>query len=535
MPIPSMQDYLPTIGFEARPDQESGITSWFDTSSGDLNKVSDTGRLSDIYTSAFPQDTGGNYIYGTAGYTPGRTQGNVSLNGQNYIRTGGSYADIAQKPEFADVFRQAGIGASDITYDPTYGYISPESRYTQAASGIGQAGRKNDFWSKLSGALTYAPLALGLAGTGAGLLGGFGGAGGLGEGATSGAAASGEIAGGTGGFGGSATELAQLGANPYAASGFLQSYPGMSTFAGAGGTGALSPLQLLEAGAAPGAAGVGGYGLGGAGDGTGLQLPPGTGTGSGYGLESPANQLGLQNTSTAGTPLGGSTMGGGGISSGASSLGEWTPSLLDNLSQQVIGSLSDPKQLLSRLATSIMGGPGGGGTGGSGTGILGNPLGSALSFGSGIYGLIESRKLRQLAQQQAAAADPFGAYRPQFAAQLAELGADPSKLTQTPGYNAGLQAVERRMASQGYNGSGNMMTALAKYGGDFYQQEMSRLAGLAGANLNPANASSILLNGTSGSIDLAGRSLASIGYGVGQNQNNPNLQQLLQLAMLGAR
>ena len=34
----------------------------------------------------------------------------------------------------------------------------------------------------------------------------------------------------------------------------------------------------------------------------------------------------------------------------------------------------------------------------------------------------------------------------------------------------GLEAVRRSMASQGFQGSGNMMAALQKYGGDFYNQ-----------------------------------------------------------------
>lgn len=39
-----------------------------------------------------------------------------------------------------------------------------------------------------------------------------------------------------------------------------------------------------------------------------------------------------------------------------------------------------------------------------------------------------------------------------------------------PGYQAGLEAVRRGMASRGYAGSTNMDAALLKYGGDFYNQ-----------------------------------------------------------------
>ena len=50
----------------------------------------------------------------------------------------------------------------------------------------------------------------------------------------------------------------------------------------------------------------------------------------------------------------------------------------------------------------------------------------------------------------------------------------PTDLSQIPGYTAGLNAVERKMGSQGFNGSGNMMAALSEYGGNFYNQEAQR-------------------------------------------------------------
>ena len=72
-----------------------------------------------------------------------------------------------------------------------------------------------------------------------------------------------------------------------------------------------------------------------------------------------------------------------------------------------------------------------------------------------------------------------------------------------------MQAVQRSMAAQGYQGSGNMMAAMAKYGGDFYGQEVNRLASLGGANISPQ----IALQGQGMASDLASRGLASLGYG----------------------
>ena len=112
--------------------------------------------------------------------------------------------------------------------------------------------------------------------------------------------------------------------------------------------------------------------------------------------------------------------------------------------------------------------------------------------------------------------------------QLQALLQDPSSITSMPGYQAGLTAVERKMASQGYNGSGNMMAALQQYGGNFYNDAVNRLSGLAGANQNPASSGQLLLQGTGQANDLTSRSLASIGYGIQGNQGiNPAILEMI--------
>lgn len=50
----------------------------------------------------------------------------------------------------------------------------------------------------------------------------------------------------------------------------------------------------------------------------------------------------------------------------------------------------------------------------------------------------------------------------------------PGDITSVPGYQAGLEAVQRSLAAQGYQGSGNMMAALHKYGGDAYNQYVNQ-------------------------------------------------------------
>lgn len=92
---------------------------------------------------------------------------------------------------------------------------------------------------------------------------------------------------------------------------------------------------------------------------------------------------------------------------------------------------------------------------------------------SGAYGLYGSMQQQKLAKQEAGV-------RKGYQDQLGGLTSNPSSITSMPGYQAGLEGVQRSLAAQGYTGSGNMMAALAKYGGDFYGQEVSRLAGLSG-------------------------------------------------------
>src|SRR5262249_14323874 len=142
-----------------------------------------------------------------------------------------------------------------------------------------------------------------------------------------------------------------------------------------------------------------------------------------------------------------------------------------------------------------------------------------LNFGSGIYGMFEADKLKQLSENAMKASDPFGPYRKQYGDQLLALMSDPNSVTKLPGYqfqfDQGAEAVSRKMASKGYAGSGNLGTALTEYGQNFassyFDKEATRLATLAGANIGPNFGAS--LSGYGSGIDVAGQSLASLGYG----------------------
>ncbi len=181
------------------------------------------------------------------------------------------------------------------------------------------------------------------------------------------------------------------------------------------------------------------------------------------------------------------------------------------------------------------GGGGGGGFGGAGGGapsfggagaaaspiakqVGAMPWGSAgniATMGQGLLGLGAAGGLLNAGRQAQQAADPFAPYRAEYAQKMKDLMEDPSKITSQPGYEAGIQAIKRSMASQGYTGSGNMMAAMAKYGQDFYDKTMQMYGQYSGANANPAAAAQLGLQGTTGAISLAGQSLNRLGYGAG--------------------
>lgn len=136
------------------------------------------------------------------------------------------------------------------------------------------------------------------------------------------------------------------------------------------------------------------------------------------------------------------------------------------------------------------------------------------NIGSGVYGLLQGRRM----QNQNSLGDD----------ELRALMADPSRIYGLPGWQAGLQAIQRAGAAQGWTGSGNMMAALQKYGGDFYNQEFQRLAGLRSGNVQ----------GQSAGLSLQGNSINRILAGLagmeGQSQSKTALDSILE-QILGRR
>lgn len=227
---------------------------------------------------------------------------------------------------------------------------------------------------------------------------------------------------------------------------------------------------------------------------------------------------GLQPTSDAVTGFDEGTGFGGSLSPTSISSAS-QPSFMDMLKNILAPSGGSSNSILGRLATQL----------GLPSGVA-NSVGPLFSIGSGVYNMMQADDLKKKSAQLAAQADPFGPYRAQYGNQLSTLMADPSSITSMPGYKAGLQAVERRGAAQGWNGSGNMMAALSDYGGNFYNNAVTQLSGLAGANIGPGTGAQIGLQGATNAASIGAQSINSIGYGLTQ-QSNPMTDILLRLAM----
>ena len=152
---------------------------------------------------------------------------------------------------------------------------------------------------------------------------------------------------------------------------------------------------------------------------------------------------------------------------------------------------------------------------------------SALSLGSGLTGLAMAGSGGAQQAQYASQANALGPYAAGYAQQLQQLEANPSSVQNLPQYQAGLQAVQRSGAAQGYAGSTNMMSALAQYGGQAYQQQFSNLLSLVNSGSGQAaTAANATGQANVANANLVSQSLGSLGYGATTLNNTLNQPQL---------
>ena len=169
-------------------------------------------------------------------------------------------------------------------------------------------------------------------------------------------------------------------------------------------------------------------------------------------------------------------------------------------------------------------------TGGFNPFSSGKDLNTLTSIGSGLYGLSNAAAMRGMAGNAMNRGDPWGASggRAGADAQLQALLRDPTGAAQNdPAFKLRMQAAMRANAPMGTN-SGAMATAAANASTDWYNNRLSQLGGISGANVNPAQAQQLGLEGTGMANTLAGNSLASMGFGLNTAMNGGIPPQMLE-------
>lgn len=247
------------------------------------------------------------------------------------------------------------------------------------------------------------------------------------------------------------------------------------------------------------------------------------------GFDLPMGAAGAGGASGAGAAVGMGELGSGtfGLSEMAAGASAGTPAFTSGVSAGAaapgfnVANYISTGVLPSGVANLVPTLPGGGGMEEmlkkllSQAGLGNSPLSTIFNVGSSLYGLKKAGDLEDLAMMAANRQDPFGPYRGQYAQRLQDLYANPTSVANLPGYKAGLDAVERKMAASGYLGSGNMALALQDYGGRMFDAEAARLAQLAGSQFGPSG-QNVLLQGGTASFDALSKVLASLGYGAKQ-------------------
>lgn len=310
--------------------------------------------------------------------------------------------------------------------------------------------------------------------------------------------------------------------------------PALGMFGAEGGFGSLGG-DAAAADGVPAGGGLGGGGLsggtiaaGGAGDVLGSAAGAGGAAGASAGIGSSVLEGAADPAfSSFGSPELGDPFGGSSFTPAQASydpsFSNTGPSTFDDIQSGDQGALDKPKTFWETLQ-GVKGGTsswgdllksggqsllGGGAKPGS---MPWGSLGNLWSMGTGAYGLYQGAQLNKEAK---AMQDPYAAQRGQYANQLSALNANPGAVLPTlPGYQAGLSAIERSMAANGYLGSGNMMAALQQYGGNAFQQESSRLAGLSGENVPPQAYQQAQLAAKGGALNLDLNALGVIGKGI---------------------
>jgi hypothetical protein len=165
---------------------------------------------------------------------------------------------------------------------------------------------------------------------------------------------------------------------------------------------------------------------------------------------------------------------------------------------------------------------------GFGMGDIAKGLGYAKTgsqIAGGLAQIMQGQQARQAGKQIGALqADPYAQFRPQAAAQLQALLADPSTITSTPGYqfnlSQGMNQLQAKQAAQGTLVGGGALLQAQQFGQQYatsqLQQQQNLLATLSGANQAPAGASQAQAGNILGGAGASNYGLTGIASGLGQ-------------------
>lgn len=171
-------------------------------------------------------------------------------------------------------------------------------------------------------------------------------------------------------------------------------------------------------------------------------------------------------------------------------------------------------------------------------GLPWNMISGGMDIGSGILGLMQKKKMQDIATQA------FGRYsdRGDPYARVKALMANPGSVSSQPGYQFGMDEGRRAIARTGAAGGsgGNEAIALSRYtpeyAQNFYNNEVARLMQLGQGEgaLGTAEAG-IGLNAQAGADRLMSSSLGSIGYGANRMMGGAPNDMMMKMLMSAFR
>lgn len=261
---------------------------------------------------------------------------------------------------------------------------------------------------------------------------------------------------------------------------------------------------------------------------------PGFAANTAYGAatsKDPAGYLGRTAAMTGVGMLGGALAGSAGAQLGREALGEGFRS--SAVSEAATGPYGSASPMEAGFAQARAG-AGSGGTQTASGGDGRNWTDTLMSIASGVYGMNQASQQRQTAQQAIAGSSPWTAQGGNAMAGQELQRVIRGDLANDPGFKLAQLSAARAGSQQP---GGFAASAAANAALKYQMDRMQALGAPAGVGFNPAAGYQTALSGQQQANDLASKSLATIGYGVKDDQSGtmpPWLQKYLIDNKMGA-